>query len=100
MPARPLPLKAKEPKRPPGIPDGLWFFPRNLADHANARGLSQKEIAAMAGVRQSSVSRWLAYEVANLPVRYTMALEDAMGLAHGVLTSPPVPFQVGKRSAL
>lgn len=65
MPARPLPLKAKEPKRPPGIPDGLWYFPRNLADHANARGLSQKQIAKMAGVKQSTISRWLAYEITS-----------------------------------
>ena len=100
MPARPLPLRAKEPKRPPGIPDGLWYFPRNLADHANARGLSQKQIAAMAGVKQSSVSRWLAYEIASLPIRYVMALEEGMGLEHGVLTRPPAPFQVGRRSAL
>lgn len=101
MPAHALPLRPREPaKRSPGIPDGLWYFPRNMADHANARGLSQKQIAAMAGVKQSSISRWLSYEIDSLQVRHVMALEEGMGLEHGTLTKPPVVLAAPKKAAL
>ncbi len=93
MPARPLPLRPKEPpKRPPGIPDGLWNFPRNLAAFANARKLSQASVAEMAGVSVSSISRWLSYDIEGLPVWSVMQLEREMGLAHGTLTLPPEAF--------
>lgn len=100
MPARPQPLVAHEPKkRPPGIPDGLWYFPRNLADHGNARDLGQQALAKMAGVQQSTISRWLRYEIESLQIRYVMALEEGMGLEHGELTRPPAAFrQVANRA--
>lgn len=94
MPARPQPLAAVEPKkRPPDIPDGLWFFPRNMADYANSRGFSQEQVAAIAGVSQSTISRWLHYGIESLQVRHVMALERGMGLEHGTLTRPPAAFQ-------
>lgn len=90
MPAHALPLKANEPKkRPPDVPDGLWMFPRNLADWGNDRGLSQNDLAAAAGVVQSSVSRWLNYDEAslrNLTVSVVLRLERALKLPHGTLT--------------
>ena len=102
MPAHPMPLKPKEPaKRAPGIHDGLWYFPRNLADQANARGLSAAQIAAMAGVSPSKVSRWMSYNTGSLlelKLSEVMALEAGMELPHGTLSLPPVPF-VAKRRA-
>ncbi len=93
MPAHPLPLRPKEPsKRPPGIPDGLWNFPRNLAAFANSRKLSQADVAKMAGVSTSSISRWLSYDIEGLPVWSVLALENGMGLEHGSLTLPPEAF--------
>ena len=93
MPARPLPLRPKEPaKRPPGIPDELWNFPRNLAAFANARKLSPAEVAEMAGVSPSTISRWLSYDIEGLPVWGVIALEKGMGLPHGTLTLPPEAF--------
>lgn len=89
MPAKPQPLRTTEPvKRPPGIPDGLWSFPRNLAEEANARGWSQKFVAEQAGVTQPTVSRWLRYEIDGLKVGDVLKLEHALGLAHGTLTLP------------
>ncbi len=100
MPARPQVLKAVEPKtRPPDIPDGLWFFPRNLADYGNASGLSQEQLAAIANVTQSTISRWLHYAIESLQVRHVMALERGMKLPHGTLTLPPEAFlKVGNQS--
>ena len=93
MPAHPLPLRPKEPaKRPKGIPDGLWNFPRNLAAFANSKKLSQADVAKIAGVSPSSISRWLSYDIEGLPVWSVMALEDGMGLPHGTLTLPPEAF--------
>jgi hypothetical protein len=93
MPAHPQPLIAHEPKkRTADIPDGLWYFPRNLADYGNAKQLSQEQLAAMAGVGQSTISRWLHYNIDALQVRHVMALEHGMGLEHGTLTKPPAAF--------
>jgi hypothetical protein len=100
MPAHALPLRPKEPtKRPPGIPDGLWYFPRNLADHANARKLSPEMLAAMAGISKSKITRWMQYNpgsLRELGFAEVWALEDGMGLERGTLTSPPVPFVAAK----
>ncbi len=97
MPARPLPLKAKEPqKRPPGLPDGLWRFPRNLADWANELDWSQAGVAKAAGVTQPTVSRWLGYDdgaLGSLSVAVILRLEHAMGLPHGTLTLA-APYRV------
>jgi transcriptional regulator with XRE-family HTH domain len=99
MPARPQPLVAHEPKKRLPVPDGLWYFPRNLADYGNAKGLSQEELAAMVGVAQSTISRWLHYGIESLQVRHVMMLEDGMGLEHGTLTKPPAAFlQAANRS--
>jgi transcriptional regulator with XRE-family HTH domain len=90
VPARPKPLTPVEPrKRAPGVPDGLWSFPRNLADEANARDLTQKDLAELAGVSQSMISRWMHYEVENLKTWTVLKLEGGMRLAHGELTLPP-----------
>jgi transcriptional regulator with XRE-family HTH domain len=70
-----------------------------MADAANARKLSQKEVADAAGVKQSSISRWLAYKIDSLQVRHVMALEERMGLPHGALTSPPAAFAAHRRAA-
>lgn len=93
MPARPLPLRPKEPhKRPPGIPDGLWNFPRNLAAFANSNKLSPAEIAEMAGVSPSTISRWLSYDIEGLPLMGVLKLEQGMHLPHGALSLPPEAF--------
>jgi transcriptional regulator with XRE-family HTH domain len=90
VPARPKPLTPVEPrKRAPGVPDGLWSFPRNLADEANARDLTQKDLAELAGVSQSMISRWMHYEVENLKALTVLKLEGGMQLAHGELTLSP-----------
>lgn len=102
MPAHPLPLRAKEPaKRPKGIPDGLWYFPRNLSDHANAAGFSPKQVATLAGVSAPTVSRWLSYDedsLGALSLLVVLRLEEAMGLQQGTLQAPPAPF-VARRGA-
>ena len=94
MPAHALPLRPKEPaKRPAGIPDELWYFPRNLADYANAKGLSPKQVAAIAGVSPPTVSRWLDYKIDSLAAVSVLAvasLEHGMDLERGTLTRPPV----------
>lgn len=96
MPAHALALRPKEPqKRPPGIPDGIWYFPRNLADHANARKISPKELAKMAGISPSKITRWMQYNegsLRSLGFLEVWALEDAMGLPRDALTTPPAPF--------
>lgn len=91
MPPRPLLLKAIEPpERPEGIPDGMWAFPRNLADEGNRLGWGQEEVGERAGVSQSTVARWLRYEgIAGIPCMTIMLLEQAMGLPHGALTLSP-----------
>jgi transcriptional regulator with XRE-family HTH domain len=87
VPAKPLPLRPIEPaKRPTDIPDGLWSFPRNLADEANARGWSQADVAKHAGVTQPTISRWMRYEIEGLKVADVLRIERAMGLPHGELT--------------
>lgn len=88
MPARPRQLLPKEPPtRPPGIPDGLWSFPRNVAEEARARGWYQADVAKHAGVSQSTVSRWMNYRgIEGWKIVDILRLEEAMGLAHGDLT--------------
>lgn len=96
MPAHAMPLRPKEPaKRPAGIPDGLWYFPRNLADHANARKLSPEQLAVMAGCSKSKITRWMQYSegsLRELAFAEVWSLEDGMGLDRGTLTNPPAPF--------
>jgi hypothetical protein len=99
MPAHALPLRPQEPKRPKGIPDGVWYFPRNLADHANARNLSPENLAAMAGISPSKITRWMQYNAGSLrklSFVEVWALEDGMGLERGTLTLPPAPFAAAK----
>lgn len=56
------PLKAKPPaKRPPGWSDGQWAFPQRLEDLGNSNGWDQARVAKIAGTKQGTVSRWLAY---------------------------------------
>jgi hypothetical protein len=99
MPAHAMPLRPQEPKRPKGIPDGIWYFPRNLADNANARGLSPENLAAMAGISPSKITRWMQYNAGSLrklSFVEVWALEDGMGLERGALTLPPAPFVAAK----
>lgn len=90
MPARPDILRASAaPRRPDGVPAGLWSFPVNLAEWGNSMGLSQADIAAAAGVNQSTVSRWLHYRgVTELRARHVLLLEERLGLPLGTLLRP------------
>ncbi len=98
MPAKPSPLKAKEPKeRPEDVSDGLWQFPRNLAEWANAKGKSQGEVATMAGVSQSTVSRWLSYQgLSGVYANNIVRLEAGLGLAPGTLLRSVVDSSQGE----
>lgn len=98
MPAKPQPLRPIEPKRPPEIPEGLWSFPRNLADEANARGWSQEQLAEKIGVAQSTVSRWMHYDIDGLKVRDVLRIERAMELGHGELTLPTTVLRARHRN--
>lgn len=52
-------------------------------------GLSQADIAAAAGVHQSTVSRWLNYRgVAEIRARHVLLLEERLGLPLGTLLRP------------
>jgi len=96
MPAHALPLRPREPQRRPlGIPDGVWYFPRNLADHANARKLSPEALAEMGGSPKPTITRWMQYNAGSLKelaIVEVWALEDGMGLERGALTRPPAAF--------
>ena len=90
MPAKPMPLVAVPPgPRPRNMDPRLWAFPQRLADAANNRGIGQQELAKAAEVAQSSVSRWLHYQINGLTARHVIALEKALGLPFGWLLEPP-----------
>lgn len=84
----PVPLKVEEPStRTPGVPDELWAFPHNLAAWANKLGLFRADVAELASVAPSTVTRWMKFEI---PASFThvLRLEDAMKLKRGTLTRP------------
>jgi DNA-binding LacI/PurR family transcriptional regulator len=58
-------------------------------------------VAALAGVSQPTVSRWMNYEtesLAALTMLAVFALEQGLGLEQGALSTPPAPF-AAKRGA-
>lgn len=97
MPPRPLPLVAVPPSsRPKEVDPLLWAFPQRLADAANQRGIGQQALAKSAGIAQSTISRWLHYQVEGLRVCDLLAVERALSLPSGWLIQPaavPAPIR-------
>ena len=56
----------------------LKYLPHRLGEAIDRRGLQQKELAGMAKVSQSSVSRILAGEVYSVTVDTMIRLADAL----------------------
>lgn len=90
MPRGPVPLKVTEPKvRPKEMLDEFWQFPHNLAAYANRLGYFRDDVATMAHVKRSTVTRWLNYEL-EPTLRCLVLLENAMGLPRCTLIRPIV----------
>lgn len=104
MPARPLPLeiKNKPSNRDPSVPDGAWLFPERLVTFGNALGKSREDLAKLAGVNPSTITRWLQYKGLGGVNRGAVEnLERGLGVPAGTLmASPGVQAALGKGTSL
>jgi len=90
MPAHAGPLKAKPPKkRDPRFSDGCWEFPKRLEKLAGKWGWKQADVSRIAGISQTTVSRWMTYKVFVPDRAAVRKLELKGGVAVGSLLSEP-----------
>lgn len=99
MPAKPKPLEAltPTPKREADVPEVIWALPIKLATLSAALGFFQADVARVAAVNQSAVSRWLHYKgLADLPAARIIMIERGLGLKPGALLpqADPETFSV------
>ena len=100
MPARPMPLELTKPdKRPADVTDGAWMFPERLLTFGSALRKSREELAALAGVNPSTITRWLQYKGLGGINRVAVEkLETGLLLPRGTLLA--TPDQHGKTQPL
>jgi transcriptional regulator with XRE-family HTH domain len=81
-------LTVAEGIRPAGMPEGLWLAPERISRFAGAQKFGRQQIAELAGVDSSTVSRWLSRKVS--PDAVSLArLELGLKLPAGTLTADP-----------
>lgn len=78
----------KPPEKPPGVPDSIWLFPDRLAELGNQRGVGRVALAKMAGVHQSTVTRWLQGQgLKGVAAKHLAALEAGLNVPSGTLAA-------------
>ncbi len=74
--------------RPNDVPEGLWLAPVRIAGHGRERNLGRQEIAELAGVSASTVSRWISRKISPDAASLSR-LELGLKLPAGALTADP-----------
>jgi len=81
-------LAVAEAVRPDDIPEGLWLAPVRIAIYGSAKQMGRQQIAELAGVTASTVSRWMSRKTAPDPPALAR-LELGLNLPAGTLTADP-----------